>query len=234
MAWTKAQSNTENGNAPATLAFSSNVVAGNLLLVEIGGNNTGLSVSDDTGHNTWHQIVEQADGLNDQVTALWYTIATQSEALSVVPGGSFSTSSFVNMIIQEWAHTGGGTISLDQSAGNAPASTANPVSPSITPTAADALVLASSYSNSAQITVGGEVDAPFTFEDKAWDGAPGGASDTACIASYQQSTPASVSATFHYSGSGATSQIIASFIAGTPPPEKQTSYYTRRRMIARR
>lgn len=207
--WLKVQSRTAN-NPTSALAFLSNVTAGNLLVAEYGEDALGMTVTDNTGHNVWAQVKEQADSLNDQVISMWYAIAQQTEACSV--SGDFAHA-FKTLIIHEWTYEPGGTITLDQNAGSNPNS-GNPVSGSITPTAADALVLAACY-NQGAINVGNEVESPFVYEDKANDAA----GDDAVMASYIQSTPASVSCTWNYAAGAQACTVIGSFIvaASTPP-----------------
>lgn len=231
--WSKVQSAHVNGALTGTspnwtCAYPSNVTAGNLLVVIVGSDTTGMVVSDLSGHNTWIQIKEQADGASDQKTALWYAIAAQSEAITV---NLNTAGAFRSIIVQEWARAGGGVIALDQISGTGLNSQTNPVTPSITPALSRALVVGSMGSNNGFATAGGEVDAPFTFEDGCR--LTGGADQTETgLASYEELSPASIGSTWHLSASSSVSLMTASFFV--PPPERQTSFYSRRRPISRR
>lgn len=212
MAWTKVQSAHADGatlgSTPNwTLAFPSNVTAGNLLVAFFDSDNATMSASDGTGHNTWALVKAQGDSANDQKGAMWYTIASVSEALTVI----FTTVGlFRGFIIQEWAHSGGGVLALDQSNSGSQA-TNNPTTTSITPTANDALILATAGWTASSATT--TVTAPPVLEDTcSLDFAAPTAKDHAA-ASYQQATPASVNVTFNHGVSGDTFNIIASFLA---------------------
>ena len=102
------------GAGPAAVAFPSNTVAGDLLLVFAysGAFNDTLSISD--GVNTWNSI-QYSGGIagNTGTTQLWYAIAVGGASTPSVssPSGAGSR----NITIGEWS-ANGNTFTLDKSA----------------------------------------------------------------------------------------------------------------------
>ena len=206
--WTKVQS--ASADAPSgSLAFPSDVTDGNLIVVVLGSDATGMTVTSPQG--TLAQVEEQADSASDQVTAMWYAVAGGSGPVTIVPG--YNGGSWTTLVIQEWAADNGGAIALDQHDSAATASTANPATPAVVPTADGALLVASAYNRGASLSSGDEVESPFAYQDNSDDG--GG--DEVGVASYQQTAAASVSATFNFGGADICSTIIASFVAPAWP-----------------
>jgi hypothetical protein len=208
MAWTKRQSTHADGAPSTSLAFPSNVVANNLLLAYLGSTLTGMSATDLTGHNTWAQVGERADLSVSQVYAIWWARATVSEACTV--SANFNGGGFRSYIIQEWSHTDGGIIALDQKTTSA-VTTQNPTVGPITPTGNDALVITSSGNDSFPGSPGNEFTAPFVLEDLcSFTGTP---AEDHLAGSYQQPTAAAISSTSHHTGSGDCASILADFLA---------------------
>lgn len=83
MTWTKVNSATANGYISGNNVALGTTTIGNLVVVEFGSSDTGMTVSDSLGLESWHQIVEQADDQNDQVISLWYTIVAVGGSMNV-------------------------------------------------------------------------------------------------------------------------------------------------------
>lgn len=205
--WTRVQQAVKNSPTVTgdSLAFPENVKAGNLLVAIVDSDAAGATIADSTGHNTWTLVREQGDFANDQKVAFYYAIATVSEALSVQP--TFTAgSNFRSITIQEYSHRGGGAITLDQQTGATGLQQASETVGPITPTADDALVIATSNNNTDAYVAGGEVDAPFFWDGETTSGGHKG------VAHYAQPTAAAISATFRFAATvGDWGGIIASF-----------------------
>lgn len=108
MAWAFVQAATKDaGTSPLTLAFPSNVVAGNLLLVLVShATSSNASISDTRG-STWAKATDHYNAGNDYKGELWYALAASSGANTVtvtVTGGSNE------LIIAEYSGAAGASV----------------------------------------------------------------------------------------------------------------------------
>lgn len=166
MSITLVQSNSSHpAGTPGTCAFSTNVTAGNLLLIGINwGNSTGTYAITDTLGNTWTQfpsVPTGISGLND-LNAFW-TVSASSGANTVTATISGGGAHGLRLAVYEYSSTTGWPANPVDGTGNKSSSlsgvtTANPGN--ITPSASGELVV--SYIQFGNTTSADAVSTPFT------------------------------------------------------------------------
>ena len=158
MALSVAQHTSANGSGVTTLgkAFTSNVVAGNLLIVVGNSTSSGTTMNTptDTLSTVYHQAILESPGSDSQV-AIWYGKALSSGANTVTL--TITVSHHIYLALYELHSTNGvfaaDTSPLDKTlAGTQGTTTAGSIGPTATTTAANEYVIAALAQNNNSST----------------------------------------------------------------------------------
>lgn len=185
MSWSLVQSASANPTGPVTsmtVAFTSSVTVGNLVVVKVASFYAATSVTD-SGSNTWTQGV----GNSGSNASIWYSHVTTGGVLTITVASSNAGGFYPAVEIQEWA--GGSSSTVDGSA-LATGSSATPSPGSITTTGASDLVVSVAALSASYGTVSPAAGFTLTYTNAYVSGSEGAANEYAANVAAGTYTPA--------------------------------------------